>query len=81
MAEYYTKMVMAPLSDALRRNLGRPMEVHLAAKGHMFEALSLRHQADGFIAEDECGKQIACLQVSMLDQHPSRSARGNTGGK
>ena len=59
----YSTMESAPKSEALRRNLGRSLLAHLQCKGLMFEALCLQHQAHAFIATDECGKQIACLQA------------------
>ena len=39
------------------------MQAHLTAKAQLFAAIVLRHQAESFIAADECGSQIACLQV------------------
>ena len=41
------------------------VQAHLAAKAHQFGAIVLRHQAESFIAADECGSQIACLQVKF----------------
>lgn len=63
---HYSAMQSAPKSDALRRNLGRSLLAHLVCKSCMFEALSLQHQAEAFIAADECGKQICCLQASLF---------------
>ena len=48
--------------DRLRQHLG-DMQAHLTAKTHQYAAIVLRHQAESFIAADECGSQIACLQV------------------
>ena len=62
----YSGMQSAPKSDALRRNLGRSFLAHLVCKSGLFGALSLQHQAEAFIAADECGKQITCLQACLL---------------
>lgn len=67
----YAQVVAAPLSDSLRRSLGKPWAAHIASKAALFEALTRQHQADVFIADDECGQQIACLQVRV---HSSFSA-------
>lgn len=61
---HYSAMQAAPKSEALRRNLGRSLLAHLVCKGMLFEALAWQHQAEAFIAADECGKQVACLQAS-----------------
>ena len=36
---------------------------HIGVKAGLYGALTRLHQADVFIADDECGEQIACLQV------------------
>jgi len=37
----------------------------------LYGALTRLHQADVFIADDECGEQIACLQVSVHRSPPT----------
>lgn len=62
-AEQYRDITGMQLSDQLRRELGKPMAAHLSIKGALYRGLTLSHQAAVFIADDECGEQIACLQV------------------
>lgn len=59
----YAEVAAAPLSEGLRRSLGKPWAAHIACKAALFDALTRQHQAQVFIADDECGQQIACLQV------------------
>ena len=62
-AEMYRDITSLQLPDQLRRELGKPMAAHLSIKAGLYAATTLLHQADVFIADDECGQQIACLQV------------------
>ena len=67
----YDDVAGTPLPDPLRRALGKPWAAHIGVKAGLYGALTRLHQADVFIADDECGEQISCLQVSIrLDCHP-----------
>lgn len=61
-AEQYREVNNVQLSDQLRRELGKPFMAHLSIKASLFRGLTLVHQAEVFIADDECGEQIACLK-------------------
>lgn len=65
-AEQYRDITGMQLSEQLRRELGKPMAAHLSIKGALYRGLTLVHQAEVFIADDECGEQIACLQARGL---------------
>jgi hypothetical protein len=62
-AEYYGGITGLQLPPQLQRELGKPMAAHLGIKAGLYAAYTLLHQAAVFIADDECGQQIACLQV------------------
>ena len=62
-AEYYGGITGLRLPPQLQRELGKPMAAHLGIKAGLYAAYTLLHQAAVFIADDECGQQIACLQV------------------
>lgn len=62
-AEYYQGITSFQLPEQLKRELGKPMAAHLGIKAGLYAAYTLQHQAAVFIADDECGQQIACLQV------------------
>jgi hypothetical protein len=64
-AEMYRGITAMNLSDTLKRELGKPMAAHLGIKAGLFTGLTLRHQAEVFIEDDECGQQIACLQEAQ----------------
>ena len=59
----YDDVAGTPLPDPLRRALGKPWAAHIGVKAGLYGALTRLHQADVFIADDECGEQISCLQV------------------
>lgn len=54
---------LQPDNAPLAKALGRPMAAHLTAKAALLGALTWRHQAAAAAADDQCGAQIACLQV------------------
>jgi len=63
---FFERLIMlVPLPKHPTSMRPRVMQAHLAAKAHQFGAIVLRHQAESFIAADECGSQIACLQVYL----------------
>jgi hypothetical protein len=62
-AEYYGGITGLRLPPQLQRELGKPMAAHLSIKAGLYASYTLLHQAAVFIADDECGQQIACLQV------------------
>ena len=61
----YEDVAGTPLPDPLRRALGKPWAAHIRVKADLYGALTRLHQADVFIADDECGEQISCLQVQL----------------
>lgn len=63
MAVFYAEVAAAQLPDGLRRSLGKSWAAHVKTKAALFDALTRQHQAEVFIADDECGSQIACLEV------------------
>lgn len=73
MAEYYQGIAGLQLPDQLKRELGKPMAAHLGIKAGLYAAYTLQHQAAVFIADDECGQQIACLQVQSVTSQASKS--------
>ena len=64
-AEYYGGITGLQLPAQLQRELGKPMAAHLGIKAGLYASYTLLHQAAVFIADDECGQQIACLQVRV----------------
>lgn len=68
-AEFYRGITAMNLSDQLKRELGKPMAAHLGIKAGLYTGLTLTHQAAVFIEDDECGQQIACLQVGKSTVH------------
>jgi hypothetical protein len=64
-AEYYGGITGLQLPPQLQRELGKPMAAHLGIKAGLYAAYTLLHQAAVFIADDECGQQIACLQEAQ----------------
>ena len=58
------------LREGLRRSLGKPWAAHVATKAALYDAVTRQHQAEVFIADDECGRQISCLEVAL---RPRRS--------
>lgn len=61
-AEQYREVNHIQLSDQLKRELGKPFIAHLSIKASLYRGLTLVHQSEVFIADDECGEQITCLK-------------------
>jgi hypothetical protein len=76
----YEDVAGTPLPDPLRRALGKPWAAHIRVKADLYGALTRLHQADVFIADDECGEQISCLQVLILCMTYLKACHANADG-